>query len=54
MNRHYGTHLGMEEILYVYTLNRNNGDKYYFVVDARPLQLIVNFPYRSKINHKGT
>ena len=37
MNRRHGARLGLEEILYFYTLKRDSNRKYYFVVDAQPL-----------------
>ena len=35
LNRQYGICLGLEEVLYVYTIKRKNLGKYYFVVDAK-------------------
>ena len=37
LNHHYDRHLGLEEVLYAYTIKRHNFGKYYFVVDAKLL-----------------
>ena len=44
LNRQYGICLGLEEVLYVYTIKRKNLGKYYFVVDAKLVQLMTNLP----------
>ena len=42
LNCQYGVRLGLEEVLYAYTMKRHNLGKYYCVVDAKSLQLVTN------------
>ena len=35
-------------VLYAHTIKRHNFGKYYFVANAKPLQLVVNLPDTSK------
>ena len=42
LNQWYDIRLGLEEVLYAYTIRRHNLGKYYFVVDAKLLQVVTN------------
>ena len=53
LNCLYGIHLGLKEVLYAYTIKRHRSGKYYFVADAKPLQLVVNLPYINKNKSQG-
>ena len=53
MNHQHGFRIGLDEILYVYTSKRHNLGKYYFVADARLLQLVVNLLDTSKNKPQG-
>ena len=48
LNIKYELCLGLEEVLYAYTLKRHNLGRYYIVVDMKSLQLVMNFPTTSK------
>ena len=48
LNRQYGVHLGLEEVLYAYTIKIDNLRKYYFVAGSKLLQLVTNLPNTSK------
>ena len=43
-NRKYEVRLGLEEVLYSYSLKRHNLWRYYLVVDDKTLQLVTNLP----------
>ena len=53
LNHWYGVRLGLEEVLYVYTIKRHNVGKYYFVANANSLQLVNNLPDTSKNKPQG-
>ena len=42
LNRKLVLHLGLEEVLYAYSLKWHNLEKYYLVVDAKSLKLVTN------------
>ena len=44
LNRKHGLYLGLEEVLYTYPFKRHNLGKYYFVANAKSLQLVTNLP----------
>ena len=48
LNCKYDVCLGLEEVLYAYTIKRHNLMKYYFVADSNSLQLVMNLPNTSK------
>ena len=45
--------LGLEEVLYAYSLKRHNIGSYYLVFDPKLLQLVTNFPTASKNKPQG-
>ena len=47
------SHLGLEEVVYAYTIKRHRAGEYYFVADAKPLQFVVNLPDTSKNMPQG-
>ena len=47
-NLQHGVHLGLEEVLYAYTIKQHNLEKYYFVADSKSLQLMMNLIDTSK------
>ena len=53
LNRQYDIRLGLEEVLYAYTIKQSNLGKYYFVADAKLLQLVTNLPDTSKNKPQG-
>ena len=54
LNRKYEVCLGLKEVLYAYSLKRQNLGRYYLVVDAKLLQLVTNYlPTTSKNKPKG-
>ena len=53
LNHRYGVRLGLEEVLYVYTIKRHNLEKYYFVADSKSLQLMTNLSDTSKNKPQG-
>ena len=48
LNRRFYIHLGLDIVLYAYTIKRHSSGKYCFVVEAKLLQIVVNFPNTSK------
>ena len=48
LNHRFGIHLRLEEVLNAYTKKRHSFGKYYFMIDAKPLQLVINLPETSK------
>ena len=53
MNHQFSIHLGLEEVLYAYIIKRHSSGKYYFVVDSKPLQVVVNLPNTNKNKLQG-
>ena len=53
LNRKYELCLGLEEVLYAYTLKWHNLEKYYLVADVKLLHLVTNFPTTSKNKPQG-
>ena len=53
MNGLHGLQIELKEILYVHTFKRHNLGKYYFVANARLLQLVVNLHNLSKNKPQG-
>ena len=53
LNRKYEVHLGLEEVLYAYSLKRHKLGRYYLVVNTKLLQLVTNLPTTSKNKPKG-
>ena len=53
LNRKYEVRLGLEEVLYAYSLKRHNLGRYYLVVDAKLLQLVTNLHGTSKNKPQG-
>ena len=48
LNRKYELRLGLEEVLYAYTLKQHNLRRYYLIADVKSLHLVMNFPTISK------
>ena len=48
LNIQYELRMGLEEVLYAYTLKRHNLRRYYFFADAKLLHLVTNLPITSK------
>ena len=48
LNHRCDIRLGLEEVLYAYTIKRHSSGKYYFVADAKTFQLVVNLLDTSK------
>ena len=42
LNKKYELRLGLEEVIYAYTLKRHNLGRYYLVADAKLLHLVMN------------
>ena len=53
LNRKYEVHLGLEEVLYSYSLKRHNLRRYYIVVDDKALQPVKNLPTTNKNKSQG-
>ena len=53
LNRKYDVCLGLEEVLYEYSIKRHKLGRYYLVVDAKSLQLVTNLPNTSKDKPQG-
>ena len=53
LNRRYDICLGLEEVLYAYTINQHNLRKYYFVANAKSLQLVMNLPDNNSNKPQG-
>ena len=53
LNRKYEVRLGLEKVLYSYSLTHHNLGKYYLVVDNKALQLVTNLPTISKNKPHG-
>ena len=53
LNRKHGEHLGLEEVLYSYSLKRHNLWRYCLVVDAKSFQLVINLPITRKNKPQG-
>ena len=53
LNRKYELCLGLEEVLYAYSLERHNLGRNYLVADAKSLQLVINLPITSKNKPQG-
>ena len=52
LNRKYELGLGLEEVLYANTLKPHNLGRYYLVIDAKSLQLVMNLPTTIKNKHR--
>ena len=44
LNHRYNIHLRLKDVIYAYTIKRHSLGKYYFVADAKTLQLVINLP----------
>ena len=53
LNQKYEVRLGLEEVLYAYSLKRHKLGRYYLVVNAKLLQLVTNLPTTSKNKLQG-
>ena len=53
LNSHYDFNLGFEEVLFVYTLKKHHSGKFYFMVDTKSIQLVMNLSDTSKNKPKG-
>ena len=53
LNRKYEVRLGLEEVLYSYSLKCHNLGRYYLVVDNKALQLVMNLSTTSKNKLQG-
>ena len=53
LNRKYELCLGLEEVLYAYSLERHNLERNLLVADAKSLQLVMNLPITSKNKPQG-
>ena len=53
LNLQYNINLGLEDVLYVYIIKQHNLGKYYFVADAKLLQLVTNLPDANKNKPHG-
>ena len=52
LNSHYDFNLGFEA-LFVYTLKKHHSGKFYFMVDTKSIQLVMNLSDTSKNRPKG-
>ena len=53
LNCKYEERLGLEEVLYAYSIKRHKLGRYYLVTDAKSLQLVMNFSNTSKSKPQG-
>ena len=52
LNCKYDVNLGLEEVLYAYSIKRHKLGRYYLVVDAKSLQLVTNLPTQARTSLK--
>ena len=53
LNIKYELRLGLEKVIYAYTLKRHNLERYYLVADAKLLHLVMHLLTTSKNNPQG-
>ena len=53
LNQQSNVRIGLEEILYAYSIKQHNLGKYYFVADFKLLQLVTNLLDTSKNKPQG-
>ena len=53
LNCKYDVCLGLEEVLYAYSIKRHKFERFYLVAEARSLQLVTNLPNTSKNKPQG-
>ena len=53
LNRPHRILLRLEEVLYAYTIKRHSLGKYYFVANAKLLQLVIDLLYTNKNKLQG-
>ena len=53
LNRKYEVRLGLEEVIYTYSLKRHNLGRYNLIVEDKLVQLVTNLPTTSKNKPRG-